>query len=159
MRRRFVLFVVAALVLTALPMAVAGAHPGPALTPASVTENIALGGQFNVTNKTVHTPAIPPAVDVCLLEDETGSFANDIANLKNPATILAIFNGVTAADKEFAVSGFRDYPQSPHGSGGDWVYRSLSTMSPLFANWSAGVNALSGAVETVGEILDQAPKG
>ena len=50
-----------ALVATALPIAAAGAHEGPDLTPATVTENVALGGTFDV-EKTVHTPPIPPIV-------------------------------------------------------------------------------------------------
>jgi hypothetical protein len=82
---------------------------------------------------------------VCLLEDETGSFGDDIANLQNPGTIAAIFDGVRAgsADSQFAVAGFRDYNVSPHGSSGDWVYRLTSSMSAEFTDWESGVNALT----------------
>jgi hypothetical protein len=137
------------MLLTVVAMAIAvvpaaSATDGPSLTPASVEEVVFPGSSISI-DKTVQTPEIPPSVDVCLLEDETGSFADDIANLKNPATIAAIFNGVVAGapDAQFAVAGFRDYARSPYGDGGDWVYRLLSSMSPLFANWEAGVNALS----------------
>ena len=64
------------------------------IDPASVEELIYPGGSIDV-EKTVGTAEIPPKVDICLLEDETGSFGDDITNLKNPGTIMAIFDGVT----------------------------------------------------------------
>lgn len=130
--------------LVGLSLAVPAAAVEPSVTPDTVEAVVFPGGEY-VVEKTVTTPEIPPKVDVCLLEDETGSFFDDIANLQNPVTIAAIFDGVRAAspDSQFAVAGFRDYPVSPYGSPGDWVYRLYSTMSPLFANWSTGVNLLS----------------
>ena len=130
--------------MVALALAAPAAAVEPSISPATVEATIYPGGEL-VVDKTVQTPRIPPKVDVCLLEDETASFGDDIGNLKNPATIAAIFNGVraTSPDSEFAVAGFRDYPVIPYGNSGDWVYRLLSTMSPVFANWSAGINALS----------------
>lgn len=96
-------------------------------------------------DKTVGTNSIPPKVDVCLLQDETGSFSDDQANLKNPATIAAIFDGVRAEslDSQFAVAGFRDFPIFPRGGAADFVYRLRSAMSADFSNWSAGINALT----------------
>ncbi|MEA2023754.1 MAG: hypothetical protein U9N79_05605 [Actinomycetota bacterium] len=144
MRKRiFVMLAVLATAFAIVPAASAtGDHPG--LTPESVDAVIFPGGDF-VVEKTVHTPEIPPSVDVCLLEDETGSFSDDIANLQNPVTIQAIYDGVTAEapDAQFAVAGFRDYNVAPHGSGDDWVYQLYSSMSPDFSDWENGVNALS----------------
>jgi hypothetical protein len=130
--------------LAGLALAVPVVAVEPSISPATV-EAIVFPGASVTVEKTVQTPEIPPKVDVCLLEDETGSFGDDIANLKNPTTIAAIFDGVRAGapDSQFAVAGFRDYPTSPYGSPGDWVYRLLSTMSPDFAAWSAGVNLLT----------------
>jgi len=90
----------------------------------------------------VETPVIPPKVEVCLLEDETGSFFDDIANLQAAAS--GIYDAVVAGspDARFAVAGFRDYPVDPYGSTGDWVYRLLSPMDPDKADWLAGVAAL-----------------
>lgn len=95
--------------------------------------------------KSVTTPPIPPKVDICLLEDETGSFSNDIGNLQTPPTASEIYENVVAVSPgaRFAVAGFRDYPVSPHGSPGDWVYRLLSAMSSVKANWLAGIAALT----------------
>ena len=97
-------------------VALAAAGPGaalaaPGLDPSSVEATIKPGESLDVA-KTVHTPAIPPIVDVCLLEDLTGSFLDDIGNLQTPGTAEAIFDAVTTAspDAQFAVAGFQDYP-------------------------------------------------
>lgn len=120
------------------------ASAGESIDPASVEATVYPGDSIDVL-KTVGTNDIPPKVDVCLLEDETGSFGDDINNLRNPGTIAAIFNGVRASspDSQFAVAGFRDYPINPVGAPGDWVYRLYSAMSPDFTAWSNGVNALT----------------
>jgi hypothetical protein len=130
-------------------VALATAGPGaalaaPGLDPSSVEATIKPGGSLDVA-KTVHTPAIPPIVDVCLLEDETGSFIDDIGNLQAPGTAAAIFATVTAASPgaNFAVAGFQDYPVTPFGISGDHVYQLLSSMSPSQTDWLNGIAALS----------------
>jgi len=142
MRKRRLTSTLAVLLLLGLLPGGASADPG--ISPAEVEATVFPGESLDVA-KTVGTPAIPPKVDVCLLEDETGSFGDDIANLQNPATILAIFNGVRdeSPDSQFAVAGFRDYEAGFFGSPGDWVYRLLSPMSPDLAAWTVGVNALT----------------
>lgn len=87
-------------------------------------------------NKIVHTPAIPPKLDVCLLEDETGSFADDIGNLQTAASAIYDTIVATAPDSQFAVAGFRDY-------GDAWVYRLLSGMNPAKPAWTAGIALLT----------------
>ena len=67
-----------ALLVMALP--VSAADPG--VTPLSVTDTLSQGASTAPIVKTVQTTAIPPLVDIFLLEDETGSFDNDIANLQ-----------------------------------------------------------------------------
>ena len=102
-------------------------------------------GEFVIVEKEVTTPPIPPKVDICLLEDETGSFWDDIGNLQTPPTASDIYDNVVAVSPgaRFAVAGFRDYPVWPHGGLGDHVYRLLSGMSPLKANWLGGIAALT----------------
>lgn len=130
-----------ATLLAAGPAAVL-AEPG--LDPANVEATIAPGDSLEI-EKTVTTPAIPPIVDVCLLEDLTGSFLDDIGNLQAAGTAEAIFDAVTAAspDAQFAVAGFQDYPVDPFGIPGDFVYDLLSSMSASEAAWLAGIAALS----------------
>jgi hypothetical protein len=131
----------AVLSLAAVGPAAVLAEPG--LDPASVEATIAPGDSFDV-DKTVHTPTIPPIVDVCLLEDLTGSFLDDIGNLQTPGTAEDIFDAVTAAspDAQFAVAGFQDYPASG-GIAGDFVYQRFSGMSASETSWVNGINGLS----------------
>ncbi len=130
-----------ATLLAAGPAAVL-AEPG--LDPANVEATIAPGDSLEI-EKTVTTPAIPPVVDVCLLEDLTGSFLDDIGNLQTAGTAEAIFDAVTAAspDAQFAVAGSQDYPVDPFGIAGDFVYQRFSGMSASEASWVAGINGLS----------------
>lgn len=100
-------------------------------------------GTSTTVEKEVTTDEIPPNVDICLLEDETGSFGDDIDNLQTAADGLYDAIVAESPDAQFAVAGFRDYPIDPYGSPGDWVYRLLSPMSPLKANWLGGVAALT----------------
>lgn len=109
-----------------------------------VNAELAPGESITIT-KEVTTSPIPPEVDIVLLEDETGSFGDDIGNLQGGTTASDIYDTIVAntASAQFGVTGFRDYPESPYGSAGDWVYRELSVVSPVKANWLAGVAALT----------------
>jgi hypothetical protein len=110
--------------------------------PPSVEAELPRGGSMQV-EKTVTTPAIPAIVDICLLEDETGSFGDDIVNLQLAAPDLYDTIVATAPDAQFAVAGFRDFPVAPFGDPSDWVYRLLQPMDPDKADWLAGVAALT----------------
>jgi len=126
----------------ALLVGAVGAAAQGNLAPLEVTAALHPNESY-VVEKTVTTPAIPPQVDVCLLQDETGSFWDDIDNLQTAAP--GIYDAVVAESPsaQFAVAGFRDYPIDPFGNEGDWVYRLISTMSPDKTNWVNGVNALT----------------
>jgi hypothetical protein len=114
---------------------------GP-VEPPAFGESMYPGTSIEIA-KEVTTPLIPPIVDICLLEDETGSFYDDIANLQAAAPGLYAAIDDASLDAQFAVAGFRDYPEAPYGITGDWVYHLLSTMSPAQADWLAGVTALT----------------
>jgi hypothetical protein len=134
-----VLFTITAMVGLAIAT---GTHPG--LTPAIVNEVIAPGDSVNIL-KTVHTAFIPASIEVCLLEDETGSFDDDIANLQGGTTASDIYDAINFASPgaRFAVAGFRDYPEDPYGAPGDWIYRLLSPMSSVKADWLGGIAGLT----------------
>jgi hypothetical protein len=117
-------------------------EPIPGIFPSHV-EALVFPGEAHLVDKTVRTPPIPPKVDVCLLEDESGSFVDDIANLQAAADSLFDSVRLISPDSQFAVAGFRDYPISPFGAPGDWVYRRLSGMSPNKADWLNGVSLLT----------------
>jgi hypothetical protein len=119
------------------------AAAGP-VEPPTVEDTIPPGGSI-VVDKDVTTPEIPPVVDICLLEDETGSFADDIANLQGGTTAGNLYDTITATSPgaQFAVAGFRDYPVDPYGFAGDWVYHLLGSMSPAKADWLNGIAGLT----------------
>ena len=106
---------------------------------------VAWAGEPVEVEKKVTTPEIPPVVDICLLEDETGSFGDDIDNLQGGTTASDIYDTsvATSPDADFAVAGFRDYPEEPYGWLGDHVYRLLSGMSGSKSAWLDGIAALT----------------
>ena len=112
--------------------------------PPSVDQEMYPGTYIEI-EKEVTTPAVPPIVDICLLEDETGSFGDDIANLQGGTTASDIYEDITivSPNAQFAVAGFRDYPIGSYGSPGDWVYRLLSSMSDEKQDWLDGIAALT----------------
>jgi hypothetical protein len=112
--------------------------------PAEVSYEMYPGTSVEV-QKEVTTPTIPPVVDICLLEDETGSFDDDIDYLQAGTTAEDLYNTIvgTSPDAQFAVAGFRDYDVAPYGSPGDWVYRLLSSMSPFLTDWLDGIGDLT----------------
>ena len=138
--RVFIVLAVIASMLSATGLAAANG----AVDPASVEAELH-PGEFIEVAKTVTTPAIPPVVDICLLEDETGSFGDDISNLQGGTTASDLYDTIvaTSPDAQFAVAGFRDYPWYPYGGGGDWVYRLLSSMSEVKQDWLDGIGLLS----------------
>jgi hypothetical protein len=124
----------------------AAAHaPVIGVVPSAVAGSLAPGASMNV-NKTVHTTEIPPLVDILLLEDETASFVDDIANLQAlaaPGGPLITELDDTGADYATGVAGFRDFAQSTWGAPGDWVYRRLADIAPGAAGLLAGVPLLT----------------
>ena len=55
-----------------------------------MTEVVLPGGSVEI-EKTAHLPVIPPVFDLCLVQDETGSFLDDFPN------VLAQLPGLIAA--------------------------------------------------------------
>ena len=111
-----------------------------------LVETILDPGESLVVTKTVTNPLIPPKLDLLLLEDETGSFQDDIANMQGPGGLAdQLWDALVAAVPDFqgGVAGFRDFEQDGWGSPGDWVYRLLQDLTSIKADWTAGINLLS----------------
>lgn len=117
-------------------------HGTPGVRPQSVSVQIA-PGESTTVGKHVRTPEIPPKADIFLLEDETGSFGDDIDELQ--ALAPSIWDEVDASATDFAmgVGGFRDYAQSTWGSSRDWVYRRTQDLTTNENDFVAGVDALT----------------
>ena len=138
--------VAAALTSLAVGLTTATAHdPVIGVAPTAVTGELAPGQSMTVA-KTVHTIAIPPLVDIFLLEDETASFGDDIANLQAlaaPGGPLITALDATGANYATGVGGFRDFAQDGWGSSADWVYKRYSNITPGGAGFVAGVPSLT----------------
>jgi hypothetical protein len=122
-----------------------GLDVGASITPKLVEEIVFPGGSVDI-EKTVQTPVIPPIVDICLQQDETGSMSDDIATLKalaGPGGPLIAALDATGSDYATCVIGFRDFAQNGWGDPGDWVYRRLADVTAGGGGFVAGVPLLT----------------
>ena len=109
------------------------------------TGTFAPGGSLTI-DKTLTTTAIPPLVDICLDEDETSSFGDDIAtmnNLAGPDGTLIPALDQTGANYATCVLGFRDFAQDGWGDPGDWLYHRYADVTQGGNGFKNGVPLLS----------------
>ncbi len=112
-----------------------------------ITGVSAAAGSTLEQTHTVTTTPIPPKIDICLDEDESGSFGDDHATLSsliNPdtGTLIPALNA-TGANYATCVIGYRDFAQSSWGQAGDWVYRRHADVTPGGGGFQTGVPLLS----------------
>ncbi|MEA2024623.1 MAG: hypothetical protein U9N79_10115, partial [Actinomycetota bacterium] len=124
---------------------VASAVDGPGLTPESVEAVVFPGGDY-VVEKTVHTPELPPKLDVCLIVDLSGSYGDDLPNIKMLAP--GIWDDIVAggvSDLQMGLASFVDFPFNEWGdfASGDYAYRLDQQLTPTKATWVAAVNAMA----------------
>ncbi len=81
------LVVGAALAASVAVAAPAAASDEPSLDPATVEATIFPGQTYEV-DKSVQTPTLPPKLDLCLVVDLSGSYADDLPNIKAVAPSL-----------------------------------------------------------------------
>lgn len=143
-RRTRLVTVVLGLQLAALIVVtpVVRAHAGPALTPATVTKTIFPGGSAQV-EKTAHLPEIPPVFDLCLVQDETGSFGDDLPVMATQIPLLIAALDSSGSDYATCVVGFRDFARDGWGLAGDWVYRRHADVAAGGAGFTAGLPLLT----------------
>jgi hypothetical protein len=120
-------------------------------TPEIVGASLAPGSSFTQT-KTITTTPIPPKIDICLDEDESGSFSDDIATLDalvdpDTGTLIPALDE-TGANYATCVIGFRDFAQGPAagipwGGAGDWVYKRHADVTPGGGGFETGVPLLT----------------
>jgi hypothetical protein len=143
-RRRSLLTLVLSLQLAALLLVAPAvrAHTGPDLTPATVDATLFPGGSMEVA-KTVHLPEFPPVFDLCLVQDETGSFNEDLPVMA--AQIPGLIAALDASGSDYAtcVVGFRDFAQNGWGLAGDHVYARYADVTAAGGGFSAGVPLLT----------------
>ena len=84
-------------------------------------------------------------LDVVFLFDTTGSMGAYIANAK--ANASALLDKIAAKFKNYrvAVANYKDYPLSPYGDPGDYVFASNQVFTNDKATAQAGINSVPGA--------------
>ena len=143
----FLLIITSSVAVCAIPTLGNGS-----IDPSTVEVTLQPGESYTLT-KYVTTPEYPPVLDLLLLEDETGSFGDDIDLMQGPpypGLAEQIWNGITGKVGDFrgAVAGYRDFPTgaegyTPWGSSGDWIYRLLAGFTDDKPTWMTGINALT----------------
>jgi hypothetical protein len=139
------LVVGAALAASVAVAAPAAASDEPSLDPATVEATIFPGQTYEV-DKSVQTPALPPKLDLCLVVDLSGSYADDLPNIKAVAPSLwdnLVAGGV--ADLQAGLASFVDFPIFPWGDSpsGDYAYRLDQDLTGTKATWVTAVNAMA----------------
>ncbi len=86
-------------------------------------------------------------LDLQFLQDLTGSFADDIANVRVLVPQIVAALQAVQPDSTFGVSTFRDKPFGGFGAAGDWVYRQELGLS---TNTAALTGAYTGMVANNG---------
>jgi hypothetical protein len=126
------LFIVAALVPPSAPAAI---------TP-QVFEATLKPGETVTLTKEVDVPDVPRNLDLMLVVDLTGSYADDLPRIK--ALAPAIFDGVRARapNSRFGLITFVDFPFSPWGVAGEYAYRLEQQPTDDKATWLAAVNGM-----------------
>lgn len=119
-----------------------GDHPG--IDPEHV-EAVVLPGQSIDVEKTVHVPELPPVLDMCLVVDLSGSYADDLVNIKLLAP--GIWDAIVAggvSDLQAGLASFVDFPFGPWGSAvsGDYAYSLDQQLTSTKATWVAAVNGM-----------------
>lgn len=111
-----------------------------------------MSGDYCQFRKSVFVPPLPETgvggVDVVLLEDETGSFWDDIATLQSTAP--SIFDSIRdlIPDSMFGVAGFQDYPIGEFGLPDDVPWRMLQDLTydrDAFLDAVNSLTAISGS--------------
>lgn len=103
------------------------------------------GGQLAFSTRYTPTVAVTSTpLDVVLLQDETGSMADDISSLRNLAPqIWDGLTGISTAGFRMSVAGFRDYARSVWGGSGDWVYRLRGNFTASRTEFVSALNTLT----------------
>lgn len=87
-------------------------------------------------------------LDVQFLQDRSGSFADDIANVRLLVPQIVAALQAVQADSAFGVSSFIDKPLSPFGAAGEWVYaleQAMTASGPTLAATYNAMTTLNGA--------------
>jgi len=104
------------------------------------------GDTSSEITKTVDVPAISPLLDFVMLVDLSGSYRNDLPNIKSVAPGLwDTLKGPPAdpRDLQTGLTSFIDFPQSPWGGLSDYPFRLHQDLTSDKSSWTTAINAMS----------------
>lgn len=113
------------------------------VTPSMVDEDLSPGASLTVP-KSVETPPLPPSLDLCLLVDMSGSYTNDLPNIRDLDD--GIFDTVRAGvpNSWFCLASFVDYPFARWGIPEyDYAYQLDQDLTTDKATWTGAIDNLS----------------
>lgn len=132
-----------AILLLILLFGLSPTFAGSVITPVLVDETLSLGESITI-NKQVTTPTIPPKLDFLLLVDLSGSYWDDLENIKSIDD--GLFDAIRAevSDSQFAVASFVDYPTAPWGYAvyGDYPFLLDQDFTMDKAVWTGAITSM-----------------
>jgi len=145
-RLRIAVFVISLLVALTLVSSV-----GADVTPPEVSVTLPPGGSKTIV-KSVHVPAIPPAVDVVFALDLSGSMDEELDLVKAHITdIIDALAALSGVDLEVGLVSHVDYPgqynscgySGTYGEAPDWAFRVDEPVTSDFASVNATAQGLT----------------
>jgi hypothetical protein len=84
-----------------------------------------------------------PKLDIVLLVDLSGSYRNDLPNIK--ALAPGLFDAIRAdvPDSQFGLTTFRDFPFAPWGASNDYAYSLAQDLTTSKSTWLTAINGMS----------------
>jgi hypothetical protein len=133
---------VAGMGMTLLPVYANG--PPPAVDPPFVGVTLAPGDFINV-DKTVYVPEFPPKLDICLVVDLSGSYFDDLDNIKLQMPVVWELVKAEVTDVRWCLTSFVDFPFLDWGGDlhGDYAYSLDQDLTPDKTTWTSAVNAMA----------------
>jgi len=127
-----------AALLLASPAALAGVSPAEVAFTASPGDTVEI-------EKTVTLPESTPKLDLLLLVDLSGSYGNDLPNIKSLADDLAYDIQADIPDSRFALATFVDFPFAPWGDTayGDYAYQLDQGFTSDVDTWVTAVQGMT----------------
>ena len=103
--------------------------------------NIDPGETSSSINKQVSVPESSPVLDFVMLVDLSGSYSNDLPNIK--AVAPGLWDDLAAGiDMEAGLTTFIDFPTYPWGGPSDYPYKLNLDLTSVKADWTSAINAM-----------------
>lgn len=107
-----------------------------------ITTAVLAPGESTTVTKTVTLPEDTPKLDLVLLVDLSGSYYDDLPNIKSLAEPLANAIRASVPDSQFALATFIDFPLGVWGSPGDYAYQLDQDLTADIDTWNTAVQGM-----------------